>query len=103
MRAHIWRTAALGSHKPLTRIFNSGFKVHDIIPKSRERHQGRASLLCRYIWESKADGNFAISEDTEGASLGRGTLINIYLKVRILGAHSAYISDLICPLTHPFI
>jgi HSP90 family molecular chaperone len=35
----------------------------------------------RYIWESGADGAFAISEDTEGAPLGRGTQINIYLKV----------------------
>lgn len=35
----------------------------------------------RYIWESKADGAFAISEDNEGEPLGRGTQINIYLKV----------------------
>ncbi|KAL4437152.1 hypothetical protein ABPG75_004291 [Micractinium tetrahymenae] len=34
----------------------------------------------QYIWESKADGAFAISEDTEGELLGRGTQINIYLK-----------------------
>ncbi|KAL4424759.1 hypothetical protein ABPG77_000799, partial [Micractinium sp. CCAP 211/92] len=34
----------------------------------------------QYIWESKADGAFAISEDTEGEPLGRGTQINIYLK-----------------------
>lgn len=36
--------------------------------------------LVRYIWESNADGQFAISEDTEGEPLGRGTQINIYLK-----------------------
>lgn len=36
----------------------------------------------QWIWESKADGNFAISEDKEGEPLGRGTLINIHLKVR---------------------
>ena len=36
----------------------------------------------RYIWESGADGNFAISEDTEGEPLGRGTEIRVYLKVR---------------------
>ena len=36
---------------------------------------------CRYIWESGADGNFAISEDTEGEPLGRGTEIRVYLKV----------------------
>ncbi|GMH34447.1 hypothetical protein BSKO_02281 [Bryopsis sp. KO-2023] len=34
----------------------------------------------QYIWESTADGTFAISEDTEGDPLGRGTQINIYLK-----------------------
>jgi heat shock protein beta len=34
----------------------------------------------RWIWESKADGNFAVSEDTENEDLGRGTQINIYLK-----------------------
>lgn len=34
----------------------------------------------QYIWESKADGNFAISEDTENEPLGRGTQINIFLK-----------------------
>lgn len=36
--------------------------------------------VFRYIWESDAGGKFAISEDTEGPSLGRGTQINIYLK-----------------------
>eukprot|EP01025_Chloroclados_australasicus_P063193 TRINITY_DN8342_c0_g1_i4.p1 TRINITY_DN8342_c0_g1~~TRINITY_DN8342_c0_g1_i4.p1 ORF type:complete len:790 (-),score=166.72 TRINITY_DN8342_c0_g1_i4:242-2611(-) len=34
----------------------------------------------QYIWESSADGNFAVSEDTKGEPLGRGTQINIYLK-----------------------
>uniref|UniRef100_A0A061S629 Heat shock protein 90kDa beta n=1 Tax=Tetraselmis sp. GSL018 TaxID=582737 RepID=A0A061S629_9CHLO len=34
----------------------------------------------QYVWESKADGNFAISEDTDGEPLGRGTQINIFLK-----------------------
>lgn len=37
----------------------------------------------RYVWESKADGSFAVSEDTEGEPLGRGTQINIYLKAII--------------------
>lgn len=36
--------------------------------------------LCRYIWESSANGNFAVSEDTENEPLGRGTDIRIYLK-----------------------
>lgn len=34
----------------------------------------------QYIWESKADGTFAISEDEDGEPLGRGTQVNIYLK-----------------------
>ena len=37
-------------------------------------------VAVRYIWESDAGGRFAISEDTEGPSLGRGTQINLYLK-----------------------
>ena len=32
------------------------------------------------MWSSRADGAFSIREDTEGASLGRGTQINIFLK-----------------------
>lgn len=34
----------------------------------------------QYLWESAADGNFAVSEDTENAPLGRGTLIRMHLK-----------------------
>ncbi|CAK9875385.1 unnamed protein product [Sphagnum jensenii] len=34
----------------------------------------------QYIWESKADGNFAVIEDTENEPLGRGTEIRIHLK-----------------------
>ncbi|KAK9806925.1 hypothetical protein WJX72_007685 [[Myrmecia] bisecta] len=34
----------------------------------------------QYIWESDAGGNYAISEDTEGERIGRGTVINIHLK-----------------------
>lgn len=37
-------------------------------------------MLCRYIWESKADGAFAVSEDTENEPLGRGTEIRLHLK-----------------------
>jgi hypothetical protein len=37
-------------------------------------------MVRRYIWESKADGNFAVTEDTENEPLGRGTEIRIYLK-----------------------
>ena len=35
----------------------------------------------QHVWESSADGNFAVSEDKAGEPLGRGTLINIHLKV----------------------
>ena len=35
----------------------------------------------QYIWESSADGEFVISEDKTGEDLGRGTQINIFLKV----------------------
>eukprot|EP00246_Nothoceros_aenigmaticus_P013307 TRINITY_DN451_c0_g1_i2.p1 TRINITY_DN451_c0_g1~~TRINITY_DN451_c0_g1_i2.p1 ORF type:complete len:621 (+),score=133.76 TRINITY_DN451_c0_g1_i2:125-1987(+) len=34
----------------------------------------------QYIWESKADGAFAVLEDTENPPLGRGTEIRIHLK-----------------------
>jgi HSP90 family molecular chaperone len=40
-------------------------------------------FLCydvRYVWESKADGSFAISEDTENEPLGRGTEIRLHLR-----------------------
>eukprot|EP01018_Ginkgo_biloba_P012003 Gb_39845 [translate_table: standard] len=34
----------------------------------------------QYIWESKADGAFAVAEDTENAPLDRGTEIRLHLK-----------------------
>lgn len=37
-------------------------------------------IYCRYIWESKADGAFAVSEDTENEPLERGTEIRLHLK-----------------------
>ncbi len=37
--------------------------------------------FCRYVWESNASGGYAISEDTEGEQLGRGTQIKLFLKV----------------------
>ena len=36
--------------------------------------------VFRYVWESKADGAFAISEDTWNEPLGRGTEIRLHLK-----------------------
>ncbi|RWW07474.1 hypothetical protein GW17_00029147 [Ensete ventricosum] len=37
-----------------------------------------AEVAKRYVWESKADGSFAISDDTWNEPLGRGTEISIY-------------------------
>lgn len=34
----------------------------------------------RYVWESKADGAFAISEDVWNEPLGRGTEIRLHLR-----------------------
>lgn len=37
-------------------------------------------MAFRYVWESKADGAFAISEDTWNEPLGRGTEIRLHLR-----------------------
>lgn len=39
-------------------------------------------LCCvfRYVWVSKADGTFAVSEDTWNEPLGRGTEIRLHLR-----------------------
>ena len=39
-----------------------------------------SSCGCRYVWASKADGNFEVYEDTDSEPLGRGTEIRIHLK-----------------------
>jgi len=44
--------------------------------------QLNVAVICtfRYVWESKADGAFAISEDTWNEPLGRGTEIRLHLR-----------------------
>lgn len=44
----------------------------------------------QYIWESSADGAFTIAEDKTGEDLGRGTQINIYLKVSMKGMRTSF-------------
>lgn len=41
---------------------------------------GIVCLVFRYVWESKADGAFAISEDTWNEPIGRGTEIKLHLR-----------------------
>ena len=55
--------------------FYSVYLVADFV-EVRSKHNSEDK---QWIWQSKADGAFAISED-EGEPLGRGVEINIYLK-----------------------
>ena len=55
--------------------FYSVYLVADFV-EVRSKHNSEDK---QWIWESKADGAFAISED-EGEPLGRGVEINIYFK-----------------------
>ena len=55
--------------------FHSVYLVADFV-EVRSKHNSEDK---QWIWQSKADGAFAISED-EGEPLGRGVEINIYLK-----------------------
>merc|ERR1740138_1879318 len=55
--------------------FYSVYLVADFV-EVRSKHNSEDK---QWVWQSKADGNFAISED-EGEPLGRGVEINIYLK-----------------------
>jgi heat shock protein beta len=55
--------------------FYSVYLVADFV-EVRSKHNDDDK---QWVWQSKADGNFAISED-EGEPLGRGVEINIYLK-----------------------
>jgi HSP90 family molecular chaperone len=48
------------------------------------------------VWSSAADGTFTIKEDTEGESIGRGTLIKVHLKPEALEyAEEAKLKELI--------
>ncbi len=38
----------------------------------------------QHVWESTADGTFTVAEDPRGDTLGRGTEITLFLKVRSL-------------------
>ena len=49
--------------------------------QSREQVVSKHNDDKQWVWESSADGNFAVSEDTEDEPLGRGTLLRIHLKV----------------------
>lgn len=55
--------------------FYSVYLVADFV-EVRSKHNDDDK---QWVWQSKADGNFAISED-KGEPLGRGVEINIYLK-----------------------
>ena len=46
----------------------------------------------QHIWESSADGNFAVSEDNENEPLGHGTLIKIHFKVACLLTLTSHLS-----------
>ena len=55
--------------------FYSVFLVADYVEVQSKNKDDK-----QWLWESKADGNFAVSPDT-GEPLGRGTQISIHLKV----------------------
>lgn len=53
-------------------------------------------LTFRYVWESKADGAFAISEDTWNEPIGRGTEIRLHLKEEA-GEYAEEFKLKVCP------
>merc|ERR1719446_455594 len=69
-----------GGDMSLIGQFGVGFYSVYLVADFVEVRTKSNSEDTQWIWQSKADGNFAISEDTEGEALGRGTEIKIYLK-----------------------
>ncbi|KAL3155343.1 hypothetical protein ABBQ38_010904 [Trebouxia sp. C0009 RCD-2024] len=55
--------------------FYSVYLVADYVEVTSKHNDDK-----QYVWESDAGGKFAISEDTAGEPLGRGTQIKIFLK-----------------------
>ncbi|CAL5050177.1 unnamed protein product [Urochloa decumbens] len=55
--------------------FYSVYLVADYVEVVSKHNDGK-----QYVWESKADGAFAISEDTWNEPLGRGTEIRLHLR-----------------------
>lgn len=58
--------------------FYSIFLVADYVEVSSKHKDDQ-----QWLWESKADGQFALSPDTDNEPLGRGTEIRIHLKVTL--------------------
>lgn len=55
--------------------FYSAYLVADYIEVISKHNEDK-----QYVWESKADGKFAVSEDTWNEPLGRGTEIRLHLR-----------------------
>lgn len=55
--------------------FYSVYLVADYVEVTSKHNDDK-----QYVWESNANGGYAISEDTEGEPLGRGTQIKLFLK-----------------------
>lgn len=74
--------------------FYSVYLVSDYVEVVTKNNEDK-----QYIWESAADGNFAISEDTENEPLGRGTLVRMHLREDSLEYNS---QERIKYVSHPF-
>ncbi|KAG2608527.1 hypothetical protein PVAP13_4NG326800 [Panicum virgatum] len=58
--------------------FYSVYLVADYVEVVSKHNDDKQYVV--YVWESKADGSFAISEDTWNEPLGRGTEIRLHLR-----------------------